>query len=146
MPEGISTRALIEFDYPAPDADVPWQIEDLGGGVVARYRRTIARRSRVITGTGGYREGVDFHTEIHCSACCCTPSEVDGCRQPAGGFVVIGGRSGCASVAAIGELLKAGTNCGSCRSEISMMLEEQIHARPDQQTPEQQRRTLAQAV
>ena len=55
-------------------------------------------------------------------------------------------RSGCASVAAIGELLKAGTNCGSCRSEISMMLEEQIHARPDQQTPEQQRRTLAQAV
>jgi hypothetical protein len=98
MPEPLHDRPVIEFDYPAPDADVPWQIEDLGGGVVARYRRTIARRSRVITGTGGYREGVDFHTEIHCSACCCTPSEVDGCRQPAGGFVVIGGRSGCASV------------------------------------------------
>jgi hypothetical protein len=98
MPESLHDRPVIKLDYRSPDADVPWQIEDLGGGVVARYRRTIARRSRVITGTGGYREGVDFHTEIHCSACCCTPSEVDGCRQPAGGFVVIGGRSGCASV------------------------------------------------
>jgi hypothetical protein len=52
----------------------------------------------VISGTGGYREGVDFHTEIHCAACCCTPSEVEGCHHPAGGFIVIGGRSGCASV------------------------------------------------
>ena len=73
-------------------------MRNLGDGVIARYRRTIARRTRAITGTGGYREGVDFHTEIHCSACCCTPSEVEGCHHPAGGFVVIGGRSGCASV------------------------------------------------
>jgi len=98
MPESLASEALIEFDYVSPDPDVPWQIDDLGGGVFARYRRTIARKSRVITGTGGYREGADFHTEIHCSACCCTPSEVEGCHHPAGGFVVIGGRSGCASV------------------------------------------------
>ena len=98
MPESLAPEALIRFDYTTPDADVPWQIDDLGGGVIARYRRTIARKSRVITGTGGYREGVDFHTEIHCAVCCCTPSEGEGCHHPAGGFVVIGSRSGCASV------------------------------------------------
>jgi hypothetical protein len=98
MPESLNDRPVIEFDYPSPDADVPWQVEDLGGGVVARHRRTVARRSREITGTGGYREGVDFHTEIHCAACCCTPSEIEGCHHPAGGFTVISSRSGCASV------------------------------------------------
>jgi hypothetical protein len=98
MPEGTDRLGLIDLDFPAPDADAPWQVRDLGDGVIARYRRTIARKTRAITGTGGYREGVDFHTEIHCAACCCTPSVVDGCRRPAGGFVVIGGRSGCASV------------------------------------------------
>jgi len=98
MPESLASEALIKFDYVSPDPDVPWQIDALGGGVIARYRRTIARKSRVITGTGGYREGVDFHTEIHCAACCCTPSEVDGCQHPAGGFTVVGSRSGCASV------------------------------------------------
>jgi hypothetical protein len=98
MPESLASKALIKFDYLSPDPDVPWQIDDLGGGVVARYRRTIARNPRMITGTGGYREGVDFHTEIHCGDCCCTPSEVEGCHHPAGGFIVIGGRSGCASV------------------------------------------------
>lgn len=41
--------------------------------------------------------------------------------------------SGCASVESIGETLKAGTNCGSCRSEIRMMLEEQIHEQSSQQ-------------
>ena len=30
---------------------------------------------------------------------------------------------GCGSVAAIGERLKAGTNCGSCRSEIGKLIE-----------------------
>ena len=98
MPEDTDRLGLIDFDYPSPDADIPWQMRDLGDGVTARYRRTIARRTRVITGTGGYREGVDFHTEIHCAACCCVPTELEGCRHPAGGFVVIGGRAGCASV------------------------------------------------
>ena len=98
MPEDTDRLGLIDFDYPSPDPDISWQVRDLGDGVIARYRRTIARKTRVITGTGGYREGVDFHTEIHCDACCCTPSEVEGCRHPAGGFVVISGRSGCASV------------------------------------------------
>ena len=42
-------------------------------------------------------------------------------------------RSGCASVESIGETLKAGTNCGSCRSQIRMMLEEQIHEQSSQQ-------------
>jgi len=98
MPEDTDGRALIDFDYPGPDADVPWQVRDLGDGMHARYRRTMSRRTRVITGTGGYREGVDFHTEVHCSACCCTPSETEGCRHPAGGFTVIGGRSGHPSV------------------------------------------------
>ena len=41
--------------------------------------------------------------------------------------------SGCASVEFVGETLKAGTNCGSCRSEIRMMLEEQIHEQSSQQ-------------
>jgi len=41
MREDISTRALIEFDYPAPDAGVPWQIEDLGGGVRWAARRAL---------------------------------------------------------------------------------------------------------
>jgi len=57
MPESLATGALIEFDYVSPDPDVPWQVQDLGEGIVARYRRTLARKSRVITGTGGYREG-----------------------------------------------------------------------------------------
>jgi hypothetical protein len=39
MPESYADRSVIELDYPTPDADVPWQIEDLGGGVTARYRR-----------------------------------------------------------------------------------------------------------
>ena len=98
MPELEANRPVIEFDYSSPDADIPWQVKDLGGGVVARYRRTIARKTRVISGTGGYREGVDFHTELHCATCCCAASDAEGCRHPAGGFVVIGGRSGCASV------------------------------------------------
>ena len=42
-------------------------------------------------------------------------------------------RSGCASVGSIGDVLKAGTNCGSCRSQIRMMLEEQIHEQSSQQ-------------
>ena len=71
MPEPKTSYPVIKFDYASPDADISWQVEDLGGGVVARYRRTIARKTRVISGTGGYREGVDFHTEIHCAACCC---------------------------------------------------------------------------
>ena len=58
MPESLATEALIKFDYLSPDADVPWQIDDLGGGVFARYRRTIAQKSRVITGTGGCRARV----------------------------------------------------------------------------------------
>lgn len=41
-------------------------------------------------------------------------------------------RDGCASVESIGETLKAGTNCGSCRSEIRMMLEEQVHEHSSQ--------------
>jgi hypothetical protein len=98
MPEPEANRPAIEFDYSIPDADISWQVKDLAGGVVARYRRTIARKTRVISGTGGYREGVDFHTEIHCAACCCAASEAEGCRHPAGGFVIIGGRPGCASV------------------------------------------------
>ncbi len=98
MPEQVPIPSVVDFDYPSPDAEIPWQTRDLGGGVTARYRRTMSRRTRVISGTGGYREGVDFHTEIHCSACCCTPSDGDGCRHPAGGFTVIGSRSGCASV------------------------------------------------
>ena len=98
MPESEANHPVIEFDYSSPDADIPWQVKDLGGGVVARYRRTIARKTRVISGTGGYREGVDFHTEIHCAACCCAASETEGCRHPAGGYVVIGSRAGCASV------------------------------------------------
>jgi hypothetical protein len=98
MPDAETNRPAIEFDYTSPDADIAWQVEVLGGGVVARYRRTIARKTRVISGTGGYRQGVDFHTEIHCAACCCAASEAEGCRHPAGGFVVIGGRPGCASV------------------------------------------------
>ena len=98
MPESEAKRPLIEFDYSSPDAGIAWQVEDLEGGVVARYRRTIALKTRAISGTGGYREGVDFHTEIHCAACCCAASEADGCRHPAGGFVVKSGRAGCASV------------------------------------------------
>ena len=98
MPEPQVDRPVLKFDYARPDADISWQVEDLGGGVVARYRRTIARKTRVISATGGYREGVDFHTEIHCAACCCAASEAEACRHPAGGFVVIGGRAGCASV------------------------------------------------
>ena len=98
MPELEANRPVIEFDYSSPDADIPWQTKDLGEGVVARYRRTIARKTRVISGTGGYRQGVDFHTELHCATCCCAASDAEGCRHPAGGFVVIGGRSGCASV------------------------------------------------
>ena len=98
MPEPQTSHPVIEFDYTSPDADIAWQVKDLGGGVVARYRRTIARKTRAISGTGGYREGVDFHTEIHCAACCCAASEAEGCRHPAGGFFVIGGRAGGASV------------------------------------------------
>jgi assimilatory nitrate reductase catalytic subunit len=33
-------------------------------------------------------------------------------------------RCGATSVGAIGETLKAGTNCGSCRSEIQTLLDE----------------------
>jgi hypothetical protein len=98
MPEPQVERRVIKFDYTSPDADIAWQVKDLGGGVVARYRRTFARKTRAISGTGGYREGVDFHTEIHCAACCCAASEAEGCRHPAGGFVVIGRRAGYASV------------------------------------------------
>jgi hypothetical protein len=98
MPEPQADRPVLKLDYARPDADISWQVEDLGGGVVARYRRTIARKTRVISGTGGYREGVDFHSEIHCEACCCAASEAEGCRHPAGGFFVIGGRAGGASV------------------------------------------------
>ena len=98
MPEPQTDRPVLKFDYARPDADISWQAKDLAGGVVARYRRTIARKTRAISGTGGYREGVDFHTEIHCAACCCAASEAEGCRHPAGGFVVIGGRPGSASV------------------------------------------------
>lgn len=98
MPESEANRPVIAFDYSSPDADIPWQVEDLGGGVVARYRRTLARKTRVISGTGGYRDGVDFHTEIHCAACCCAASEAEGCRHPAGGFIVIGRRSGYANL------------------------------------------------
>ena len=98
MPDSNADRPVTKFDYTSPDADIAWQVKDLGGRVVARYRRTIARKTRVISGTGGYREGVDFHTEIHCADCCCAASEAEGCRHPAGGFVVIGGRPGCASV------------------------------------------------
>ena len=36
--------------------------------------------------------------------------------------------AGCTSVEAIGETLKAGTNCGSCRSEIRRMLHERAPA------------------
>lgn len=86
------------FAYEQPDAEVPWEIQELGEGVVARYRRTIALRARPITGTGGYREGVDFHTEIHCPQCCCEATVDAGCGTPAGGFVVIGGRAGCPNV------------------------------------------------
>ena len=82
------------FDYAEPDADIGWQVEDLGDGITARYRRTIALKTRVISGTGGYREGVDFHTEIHCATCCCRATEDYGCRHPAGGFTVISGRAG----------------------------------------------------
>ncbi len=37
---------------------------------------------------------------------------------------------GCRTVAAIGEMLSAGTNCGSCRSEIATILKEIAHAAP----------------
>lgn len=33
-------------------------------------------------------------------------------------------RHGCASVEAVGHMLKAGTNCGSCRSEIKVIIDE----------------------
>ena len=38
-------------------------------------------------------------------------------------------KAGCATVAAIGQMLKAGTNCGSCRGEIRQILDE--HCRDD---------------
>jgi len=38
-------------------------------------------------------------------------------------------KGGCATVAAIGQMLKAGTNCGSCRGEIRQILDE--HCRDD---------------
>ena len=85
------------FDYADPDAEIGWQVKDLGGGIVARYRRTLALKTREISGTGGYREGVDFHTEIHCAICCCKATEESGCRHPAGGFTIISGRAGCPS-------------------------------------------------
>ena len=85
------------FDYADPDAEIGWQVKDLGDGITARYRRTLALKTRVISGTGGYREGVDFHTEIHCATCCCEASEDVGCRHPAGGFTIISSRAGCPS-------------------------------------------------
>ena len=51
MPESPASEALIEFDYLSLDPDVPWQVRDLGGGVIARYRRTIARKSRFWVGS-----------------------------------------------------------------------------------------------
>lgn len=84
----------IEFDYPSPDTTIPWEVKDITQGIVVRYRRTIAGKTRPISGTGGYRYGVDFHTELHCAACCCEASEDQGCRHPAGGFTVISSKSG----------------------------------------------------
>ena len=84
----------IEFDYPSPDPSIPWEVKVITEGIVARYRRTIAGQTRSFSGTGGYRYGVDFHTEIHCVACCCEASKHQGCRHPAGGFTIISLKSG----------------------------------------------------
>ena len=86
------------FDYRDPNPDVSWEAKQLGGGIVARYRRTLGLKTSLISGPGGYREGVDFHTEIHCATCCCEASETYGCRHPAGGFMIIGGRVGTPSM------------------------------------------------
>jgi assimilatory nitrate reductase catalytic subunit len=39
------------------------------------------------------------------------------------GQIAAAARAGCATVAAVGEVLQAGTNCGSCRSEIKGIID-----------------------
>lgn len=84
-----------QFEYSQPNADISWEVKDQGGGIVARYRRTIALKTSAISGTAGYRKGIDLHTEIHCAECCCEATVETACRKPAGGFVIVGMQGGC---------------------------------------------------
>lgn len=87
-----------EFDYTPREivrpAGIEWTVVDLGSGIFARHRRTIAMQSAKVAGTAGYRYGVDFHVQIHCHECCCTPSPDKACTNPAGGLFVSAWKSG----------------------------------------------------
>ena len=80
----------LEFQGANPLVNAPWGIEELGQGMRARYQRTLTDSFNFDWGgTAGYRYGVDFHTQIHCELCCCTPTVEFGCKSPAAGFFTV---------------------------------------------------------
>lgn len=83
-----------DFQGSDPLAKAPWHVEDLGQGMRARWQRTLADSLNFDWGgTAGYRYGVDFHIQIHCERCCCTPTEESGCHSPAAGHFTVATKS-----------------------------------------------------
>jgi assimilatory nitrate reductase catalytic subunit len=85
-----------------------WLIERLGDEVIDD-----AARGRLLAGRGG-------GSAIEAGATVCSCFGV-GVNQ-----IAAAARGGCGSVATIGAALRAGTNCGSCRSEIQAVLDRTI--------------------
>ena len=82
-----------EFRGSDPLVNAPWGFEELGLGMRARFQRTLTNSFNFDWGgTAGYRYGVDFHTQIHCEICCCTPTVEFGCKSPAAGFFIVGSK------------------------------------------------------
>ncbi len=83
-----------EFHGADPLAKARWHGEDLGQGMFVMYQRTLSDSFNFDWGgTAGYRYGVDFHIQLHCERCCCTPTKESGCNSPAAGHFTVGSKS-----------------------------------------------------
>ncbi len=93
----------------------------LGGGPVAASRGWLADRlgDAAIDGASRWRilagRGGDASADAGATVCSCYGVGVN--------QIAAAARGGCATVSAIGAATKAGTNCGSCRSEIQALLD-----------------------
>jgi assimilatory nitrate reductase catalytic subunit len=82
-----------------------WAVDQLAADHSGRHARPA-----VLAGRPG--QGLADHGAIVCS-----------CFGIGVGQIAAAARAGCATVAAVGEVLQAGTNCGSCRSEIKGIID-----------------------
>ena len=82
-----------------------WAVDQLAADHSGRHARPA-----VLVGRPG--QGLADHGATVCS-----------CFGVGVGQIAAAARAGCATVAAVGEVLQAGTNCGSCRSEIKGIID-----------------------